>query len=230
MPKDRQLVSQYLENISREALEKYQEIIRGYVRDRQGVYALYRRRKLYYVGLARNLRSSLNSHLKDHHAESWDTFSIYLTIGETHLKELESLILKIIQPRGNKLTGKFVNAEDLRRRFAAAMKNYWQHEMRIILPKKLFFKDKEISADEKPRGLVLSKFFDRATKLRARYRGKILTAWVNRRGIIRFRGRRLKSPSKAGSAACRGKSCNGWTFWRYERAPGDWVTLDNLRK
>ncbi len=48
MVKQKALVSQYLENISREALEKYQNIIRRYVRRRQGVYALYRRKKLYY--------------------------------------------------------------------------------------------------------------------------------------------------------------------------------------
>ena len=41
------LVSQHLENISRVALEKYQDIIRQYVRRRQGVYALYRRGKLH---------------------------------------------------------------------------------------------------------------------------------------------------------------------------------------
>jgi hypothetical protein len=43
MAKPAQLVCQHLENISREALEKYQKIIRNYVRGRQGVYALCRR-------------------------------------------------------------------------------------------------------------------------------------------------------------------------------------------
>ena len=28
----------------------------------------------------------------------------------------------------------------------------------------------------------------------------------------------------------RRKTGNGWTFWRYERAPGDWVLLDELRR
>jgi hypothetical protein len=47
MGKKNPLVSQHLENIFREALEKYQGIIRRYVRGRQGVYALYRRGKLH---------------------------------------------------------------------------------------------------------------------------------------------------------------------------------------
>ena len=60
MAKQRQLVSQYLESISGTALDKYQRIIREYVRRRHGIYALYRRDRLYYVGLASNLRNRLN--------------------------------------------------------------------------------------------------------------------------------------------------------------------------
>ena len=76
MAKKTSLVSQYLENISRRALEKYQDIIRGYARRRPGVYALYRRGKLYYVGLASNLRARLKMHLRDRHSGSWDRFSL----------------------------------------------------------------------------------------------------------------------------------------------------------
>jgi hypothetical protein len=55
MAKRASLVCQHLEHISRRALENYQEIIRRYVRNREGVYALYKRGKLYYVGLASDL-------------------------------------------------------------------------------------------------------------------------------------------------------------------------------
>jgi type I restriction enzyme R subunit len=41
----------------------------------------------------------------------------------------------------------------------------------------------------------------------------------------------FNSPSLAGRAAIGGKrAVNGWLFWSYERAPGDWVRLDELRK
>ena len=43
MPSKDSFVCKHLENISRSALDEYQEIIRRYVRRRQGVYALYRR-------------------------------------------------------------------------------------------------------------------------------------------------------------------------------------------
>jgi hypothetical protein len=76
MAKPAQLVCQHLENISRDALEKYLHTIRRYVIGRQGVHALNRRGKLYYVSLARDLRWRLNAHLKDRLAPHRDRFSI----------------------------------------------------------------------------------------------------------------------------------------------------------
>ena len=46
---------QQLENVSSVVLAKYQDIIRQYIRGRNGVYALYKGERLYYVGLATNL-------------------------------------------------------------------------------------------------------------------------------------------------------------------------------
>src|SRR3974377_2221997 len=100
MARQTSLVCQHLENISRQALEEYHHPIRHDVRNRHGFYALYRRGKLYYVGLASNLRTRLGHHLKDRHAQSWDRFSVYLTIGDSHLHELESLLLPIVKTKG----------------------------------------------------------------------------------------------------------------------------------
>lgn len=36
--------------------------------------------------------------------------------------------------------------------------------------------------------------------------------------------------SLAGQAVAKRPGCNGWVFWRYERAPGDWVKLREIRK
>ena len=79
------LVSQYLEGISRTALAEYQQFFREQARRRDGVYALYRKKKLYYVGLARDLRGRLKTHLRDKHGESWDRFSMYITVNAPFL-------------------------------------------------------------------------------------------------------------------------------------------------
>lgn len=92
------LVCQHLEGVARNALSEHQKLIKRLVRRRNGVYALYRKDKLYYVGLAKSLSSRLKQHLRDRHSGSWDRFSAYLTLGNQHLKELESLILRISQP------------------------------------------------------------------------------------------------------------------------------------
>ena len=213
------LVCQHLENISRDALEKHQKIIKQYVRRRNGVYALYRKEKLYYVGLAKNLRSRLKSHLHDRHGSSWDRFSVYLTIGEQHLRELESLILRIVQPKGNKQKGKFPKSEDIRRRFARDVKDRLNYEVALLLG------NKARKPASQGRGV---KF--RRTKLRAWFKGKKLRALLLKDGRVRFNGKVYESLSTAAARACKRVSCNGWTFWKYLRAPGDWVTVDHLRK
>jgi hypothetical protein len=231
MKKQNPLVCQHLENVSRDVLEQHQGIVRQYVRHRQGVYALYRRDKIYYVGLAGNLRSRLSHHLKDRHHDSWDRFSVYITIGDSHLHELESLILRIVKPSGNKQKGKFAKSEDLRRRF----KRDWYTEMRLKLNDLLGKQPKLAPGNQKitkaiGRKPVLSQYPNGPMTLRARYKGKTLFAYVRKTGLIWFSGRHFTSPSLAGAHAVKRRTCNGWTFWQYQRAPGDWVVLDNLRK
>jgi|SRR5579871_511518 len=228
MPKHRQnFVCEHLENISRKALERNQEIIRKYVRRRHGVYALYRRGKLYYVGLATNLRNRLKTHLKDRHAESWDRFSVYLTIGDSHLRELEALALRIMRPVGNSIKGRLSGSEDLRPRLTRDIKEHHRLDLFEIIGRsaKPVKDDKEDAGPRPP----LAAYIERPANLRAHHRGKTISARVRRDGWIRYDGELYKSPSAAGTA-CRGKPTNGWVFWKYERARGDWVVLDELRR
>jgi len=227
-----QLVCQHLEGISRDALEQHQEIIRQYVRGRQGIYALYRRGKIYYVGLATNLRSRLRHHLKDRHGTSWDQFSVYLTIGDHHLRELEALILRTVKPSGNKQKGKFAKSEDLRRRFRRDLKKDFLAQVDGVFEDFHTPRKQHVTVVEERDGRtpVLVEFISGPIKMRVRFKGKTMTARVRRDGTVLFGGKVYTSPSLAGQAACKRKTCNGWTFWRYERAPGDWVLLDTLRR
>lgn len=159
------LVSQFMENVSSVALEDYQDLFRSFAKRRHGVYALYKGKRLYYVGLAQNLRTRLKQHLRDRHGKAWDRFSMYLTLNDSHIKELESLVLRIVRPEGN------------------------------------------------------------------RQKGKIVKARVLRNGVVSVGGARFNSPSLAALTACPGRrAINGWEFWTYERGPGDWVRLHELRR
>jgi hypothetical protein len=231
MPKTLQLVCQHLENISRDALEKYLPIIRRYVVRRQGVYALYRRGKLYYVGLASDLRWRLNAHLTDRLSESWDRFSVYLTVGDKHLRELESLLLRVVKPKpkGNVQSGKFASSENLLRRFKRDIKAYHRAELNALLGQDIDLAMSKNAHESHDHHVPLSKYVGKPFGLHARFKGKTLHAQVRRDGTVRFQGRIYRSPSAAAAAACK-RSSNGWWFWKYERAPGDWVRLDELRK
>ena len=230
--KNSQLVCQSLENISRKMLEEYQGIIRDFVRGRNGIYAMYRRGKLYYVGLAGSLLGRLKHHTKDHHAdEKWDRFSVYLTIGPQHMKEIESLILRIADPPGNRVKGTFVKCENILPKVKAEYRRRRkeeEHELFGLKKNAIIRKAKSVEPLD-GKAPVLLPYISKVKNLRARYKGKFLYAWVRRSGMVFFNGKRYTSPSAAGQAA-RGKPTNGWTFWTYERAPGDWVPLGELRK
>ena len=233
--KSSQLVCQHLENISRKMLEEYQDIIRGFVRGRNGVYAMYRRGKLYYVGLASSLLGRLKMHLRDHHADTWDRFSVYLTIGPDYMKEIESVLIRIAAPPGNKIRGKFVRSENLLRRVKAEYRARRKQEEELLFgarKKKTKRVSKKGRAQPKARGQapVLAPYVGQVKKLRSRFKGKLVWARLLKDGRISYGGQRYTSPSLAAAAACGRKACNGWRFWTYERAPGDWVLLNELRK
>ena len=242
--KSGQLVCQHLENISRKALEQYQINIRAYVKHRHGVYALYNKGKLNYVGLASDLNRRLKHHLTDRHANTWDRFSVYLTLGDQHLRELESLILRIASPKGNRQHGKFLRSESLGKRFKndinkfvkEEIDNIFSEDYRISKTKSKVIKTGKPLEGRKP---VLGLYIKRRVHIRFRYKGKLYIAHVRRDGTISFakesynssklQGKSFTSPSLA-AAAVTDRAMNGWKTWTYERSPGEWVLLDELRK
>jgi hypothetical protein len=237
------LFAQYIENISREILESYQSNIRKYVIGRHGIYALFRKGKLYYVGLATNLRSRLRHHLKDRHADTWDSFSVYFTVNDRHLRELEALLIRISKPQGNRQVGRFKFADDM----CNALKDDIQNAHNLKF-KNLFCENKDIIRPQaKPRNNikdngrtpVLSKYVKNRFHIRMNYKGKNYIAHVRSDGSIKFaaesaeldrlQNKVFTSPSLAAKAVMK-HAMNGWKCWTFERSPGEWVPLDALRK
>ena len=148
---------------------------------------MYRRRKLYYVGLASNLRGRLKDHLKDKHAGAWDRFSVYLTVSDGHMRELESLLLRIVEPSGNAQLGKFAKSENLARRFGRDVKAAQQRDYDRLMGRTLRRTVKVVPGsrknDAKP---PLTGCFRRATMLWGVCKGTDYTARVRKDGTIRF--------------------------------------------
>ncbi len=91
--------------------EELRTLMRGY----SGLYALYRGKKLYYVGLANNLFGRLHHHTRNRHRNRWNRFSIYRVSRVRFLKDIEALVLRISRPPGNSVSGNFHPDADMTR-------------------------------------------------------------------------------------------------------------------
>jgi hypothetical protein len=89
--------------------EGLQEITRRY----SGIYLLYKRKTLYYIGLATNLYWRLLGHTKNKHSGKWDSFAIFRVGRVGYLKDIESLLLRVANPPGNAVKGQFHRDADL---------------------------------------------------------------------------------------------------------------------
>jgi hypothetical protein len=229
------LVLGYLERVSSNIFENYGHQLTDLVGDRHGVYALYKGKRLYYVGLASNLRQRLRHHLRDKHAGKWDKFSMYLVRKADHIRELEAIIMRVASPAGNASRGKLGRAENLRRKLDRGIKERQDRERLDLLgsrrkrtkkAKVRKGRGKQVRTTSKP---TLAPYVSKPFRIRGYYKGQKYVAQVNSGGSIRFDGQLYNSPSAAGFAA-RGRETNGWTFWRYRNESGEWVKLKELRE
>jgi hypothetical protein len=225
------LVSHHLEQAKGQVLARFQKRIGAQVGGRHGVYALYRRNKLYYVGLAGNLKRRLRRHLSDRHAGLWDRFSVYLTVDHAYLKEIESLVLRIVATEGNRVKGKFLASRDLNVEFEKLLYNDFREEVSDLLGKRPRVRSsarkatRQGSQSKRP----LAGVFRKTVPLRKRFKGKWYKARLRPDGRILYAGSLYDSPSSAGSAVA-GRPVNGWRFWTFEVSPKKWAQLEKLRR
>ncbi|MBK8225617.1 MAG: DUF2924 domain-containing protein [Flavobacteriales bacterium] len=220
------LVVGHLEYISREIFKRFHKEITDSVGGRNGIYALYADGKLYYVGLARDLKGRLKRHLNDRHKDSWDHFSVYLTNGEGHMRELETLMLRIIKPTGNRVSGKLKGSTDHK---GELERRLWLEQERIIggmLGKE--------AKPAKPKRSVLRKTgslrghgANGAIFLRALYKGKEYRATLSQDGTVRIGDKRYTSLSAAGMSITK-RATNGRRFWRVRNAEKEWVGIGHF--
>lgn len=104
------LVTKHLPEVSRALLEgENKERFAAFLKDheRQGLYALYRKNgELYYVGRASSLLGRLMVHTSDLHGKKWDKLAIYIVNDKLKLHDVESLLIAVSQPEGNRNRGK----------------------------------------------------------------------------------------------------------------------------
>ena len=110
----------------------FEEHVRTLMRGHSGIYLLYKRRTLYYVGLAsKNLLGRLKDHQKDKHMGKWDRFVVYRIKSVRYLKDIETLLIGVLNPPGNAQEGKVPRDADMNRVLKRVLKE-GDSEIRII--------------------------------------------------------------------------------------------------
>ncbi len=228
MTSSRRLVTQHLEGVSWRVLEDYPQVVKEIIQRRAGVYALYKKNKLYYVGLASNLMGRLKNHLRDRHHGAWDRFSVYLTLRDDHIKELESLLLRIVSPEGNKQQGKFARSENLHLRLNQFIKEDDADRRAELLggslaKRRVRVKGKRARGKGALKGLVKTRL-----TLKGWRDGWEYSASLRIDGTIRYGDEVFETPDAAARAAV-GRRVGGWGFWHYRNAKGEWNRLRTLK-
>jgi len=231
--RSKSIVTSILErvNISADMFERYKDIIIDMISGNHGVYALYYKNKLYYVGLATDFKKRITTHTKNRHQGKWDQFSLYIIRKQDHIKELESLLLRIANPSGNRQQGKLKAAKNMRRELVSVIDQQYKYDKKMFLGNCSPFKHRVTrkAVDNKSKTKPLKGLFDRNCVLYATYKGVAYKAWVfHRTGTIKYKGELFDSPSEAGRAV-RKKATNGWHFWKYRNRDGELVKLASLR-
>jgi hypothetical protein len=232
--KTRAIIAGHLEKIGAKVFDDFSSVITGIIKGNQGIYALFKKDRLYYVGLARNLKGRIKSHNRDRHQNKWTHFSLYIIRKEEHIKEIESLVLRIAYPKGNKVRGKLKQSKDLRPLLKRKLKDEWIKQLGGIIGDKVRpfgrirkeKKGKIKGKSERP----LRGYFPEGKVIYANYKGKAYKAWVSTSGRIRVNGKHFNNPSLAGLEITKKRTMNGWRFWKYKDKNGELVYIDQLRK
>ena len=117
-----QLVKSYAEGIKKRILERNQESVKRVVGRKSGIYLLSKGERPYYIGLSNKLANRLKNHLDDKHKRKWDRFSFYSIGKKKYLKDVESMLVRIVKPPGNGQEGSFGKHRNLKKKLIAELK------------------------------------------------------------------------------------------------------------
>jgi hypothetical protein len=217
--------------LSKALFKRYASSIEDLIGDSHGIYALYDGPDLYYVGKSTDLRQRVGAHLRDRLLANWTHFSLYLVRNADHLQDIESLVVRIAKPKGNRATpgGKGISA--LLRKLKASVRERQREDWAELFGRGMAHEPRPDSPGRKAAQTraALKGLVSRPAALYHRYMGKEYQAHLSPSGTVTLNGKRYKSPTAAAKAVAGGSSVNGWRFWYIKDSAGEWVTLSEYR-
>ena len=224
----RTLVVKKLEGVSKLIFRNYYKQITGLIGNSHGIYALYDENELYYVGKSTDLKNRVKQHLKDRHFASWTHFSLYLVRKADHIGEIESLIIRVASPKGNRKKYRTDQESSLLQELKAQVKQRQKEEFNSVFGKSFGRRQRKTGGDQKLN--KLDGLVGRKTSLYRTYKGKEYRALLTPRGKIKLNGKLFSTPTAAALAIVKRSTVNGWTFWYYRNPEGEWAKLAELRR
>ncbi len=221
------IIKESLENISRNLFRDHMEIITQLIGDSSGIYALYDENELYYVGRATELKQRVKHHLKDRHDAQWTHFSLFLVKRNDHIGDIESLLIRVAAPVGNRAKPKGRDSKQLLQRLRNLIKQKHNQELSELLPgRKRSVKINKSKGKEILKGLV-----EKRTPIYHTYKGKEHKAILTPTGTITYKNKKYKSLTGAAMVIVYPrKTVNGWTFWRIKNSNDEWITLNEYAR
>jgi len=221
----RALVEQAVERISREIFSSYSGIFTDLISSSHGIYALYNNAELYYVGKAIDLKRRVKQHLKDKHLDSWTHFSLYLVRKEEHIKDIESLLIRIANPKGNQAKPKGYDTKELLSKLRAQVKKKQEEELTMLLGAKTRRPARRKQTKTKPKRTDLKRLGRGCRRLKATHNGKEYRAELTPGGLIKLGEKTYSSATAAARDVIGGGRINGRRFWRIRDKNGEWISL-----
>lgn len=222
------LVVQKLENVSKSIFRNYYPQITELIGNSHGIYALYDGDDLYYVGKSTDLKKRVKQHLKDRHIASWTHFSLYLVRSAERIGEIESLLIRIANPKGNRKTYRTSQkGSSLLKQLREMIKHMQKEELDEMFGEGLRKRPSGKSKSNKLKSLV--GLVSKKTSLYRTYKGKEYKALLTPKGKIKFGGKVYLTPTAAAKAIVKRTAVNGWKFWYIKDMNGEWIRLSDYR-
>ncbi len=218
------IITEKIEAISKDIFLKFPKQISELVGGRHGVYALYDEDELYYVGKAVDLKRRVKQHLKDEHKALWTHFSLFFTGKKEYISIIESIIISIAHPQGNKIkpSGKVANKDV--KKLEKMIKEQQDRDRSEIFGKSMKVK----ASKGKSHSSNLKDYFNSPRPLKKNYKGQEYTATLSTSGKIKFKGKIYETPTTAAKMIVDRPTVNGWTFWFIKNDDGNWIKLSKL--
>ena len=222
------LFSRKLERVSKEIFERYSEALSELVGTSHGVYALYDKSELYYVGKASDLKRRVQQHLKNRHLAQWTHFSLFLTDKSAYINDIESVIISVSNPKGNRAKPKGNVDARLKKELKTLIKRRQIEEINRLFGLKNRRRKKKAGKNIAAQS-ILKNLFKNSRLLLREYKGKEYKATLLTSGKIKYKNKLYTSPSGAAQIIVHSGTVNGWDFWYIKNENGNWVKLSSLR-